>query len=179
MNNFIASSLIILSLGMGYFVAKPMFAEIDNLSLKEEEYKTALESLSTLESIKQTLTQKLESLSPEEQERIMISMPTSSDTVKLVSDLDAVAGRHGLSIENVLSSPVNNTSQSVAESASPAAYKSELISFTFSGSYEKLKSFLSDVESNMRIMDVRSVSITAKEGGINDYKISGEVYWLP
>ena len=53
------------------------------------------------------------------------------------------------------------------------------ISFEFASSYDNLKKFLSDIESSLRLIDIRSIDFNLSDKGIHNYKVTTEIYWLP
>lgn len=178
MNNFLSLVLIVLSALLGFFVIKPKMAEINDLSLKKGQYEEALASLRSIEELKQNLERQLDALSPEARDKMMVLLPTSSNTVKLISDIDAIVARHGTSLKEVSYTQTKDNSQSLAEASTQNTYKSTTVSFSFVSDYNKFKSILSEIETSLRIVDVRTVSINANKDG-NTYKVEAEIYWLP
>lgn len=180
MNRTNSIALGLIAIGIFYFLTKPMIASLADLSAKKDEYQTALDKLNSLEELKKTLSDKMNSLSDEQKQELQTLLPDDPGTVKLVSDIDSTASKYGISIDKISTAPVNSDSAaSVADAAPAKNYNSELINFSFSADYPHLKSFLNDLESSLRLVDIRYIELnTGNKGGVNDYKVSAEIYWL-
>jgi len=178
MSNFLSLILIVLSVLLGLFVVKPKYAETTVLKDKKAQHEAALESLRSIEELKQNLENKLNSIAPETMEKIMTLLPESSGSVKLISDIDSIASKYGTTISNVSYNTTPDSSQSLAEGMAQSSYRSTTVSFSVETDYNKFRSILSEIETSLRIVDIRNVSITAAKDK-NTYKVDAEIYWLP
>jgi len=107
-------------------------------------------------------------------------LPNSLDFTKLISQIDAVAANYGISIDKVSSSKVNTGNNQNGENNSDQLYESSIISFSFKSSYEKFKSFMSDLERSLRIMDIESIRLEVDDkSNIDSYIVEFETYWWP
>jgi len=119
-------------------------------------------------------------------------LPDHVDNVRLILDLDNLAGRFGLSLQNVdvsSSESKNTKAQTVgAIGTSNQKYDSLTLSFGTRATYKTFVDFLRDLESSLRIVDLVSLSIapetaaTPTKGQSSEpqysYKITLRTYWL-
>lgn len=180
MNTTNSTAILLISVALFFFFTKPMISNLNDLLSKKDEYQSALDKINSIEELKKNLTDKINGLSDQEKKNLQIILPDAPGTTALIADIDAKASKHGISIDKIQYSPVNNdASQSVSDAAPAKIYSSMLVGFTFTADYTHLKDFLSDVESSMRLIDIRSVDLQQNEKGISTYKVDAEIYWLP
>lgn len=171
---------VVLTLTVGYaFIYSPM-GEFSALMDKKEKYENSLEMVKNIESKKNELLAKFEAIPEADRKSIETALPSSVDFVKLVSQIDAIASKYGISIDNVDSKEIVSSSGNSMETAEPAKpYNSATVSFAFTASYEKFKLFLNDLEKSLRILDIKSLSLESQEkgSGLYSYKVEFEIYW--
>lgn len=116
-------------------------------------------------------------------------LPDHVDNVRLILDIDSIAARHGMPIQNVVvtSSQSANASQTAIGSvgSSRQKYDSLSVKFTSQGTYENFRGFVEDIQKSLRIADLVGLSITrVAEGSISsatpvyNYEIQMRTYWL-
>jgi Tfp pilus assembly protein PilO len=180
MSNTAGLGLIVLALGLGYFLGSPMYADVQTLNTEKAGYDQAIQDLAQITTTMQTLQQKLDSLPAADREKIETLLPEKPDTVKLVSDIDTIAARNGISMTDVSFTAANaDSGRSVAGAPPARSYQSGAINFSFSSDYAHLRSFILEMESSLRLVDIRSVTATIGEKGVISYKVNAETYWLP
>lgn len=188
--------LLPLLAGIGIFVAyvHPMYT--GPISLLHEEihgYERALAAAHDFNARQTELTASREAIAPDSLSRIEAFLPNGVDNVQLFLDLDALAGRTGLSLSDfdVLNAPIRTEAQPDEGAPPPAEgapalmqagpYDSLDISVTATGSYASFRAFLTSIERSLRLLDVTAVSINVAEGapaGAYTYDIDLRLYWL-
>jgi Tfp pilus assembly protein PilO len=113
--------------------------------------------------------------------RLTAFLPDSVDNVGLISDLNALASRSGLSLENVdvikdLGTSVKTAGSEPLAAANPVS--SVDISFSATGQYAALQGFLQDLERSQRLLDVRELTVRGSLTGVYTYKMRIRLYWL-
>lgn len=180
MNNTSSISLIFIAAGMLFFFGKPMYADIVDLQVKQAGYEDALAKVLAINDTTKELNSKINNLSEEDKQKIETLIPDSSDMTKLIADIDTVAARYNILIDDISYAGSNaDAAASPSEAKVPVSYSSALINFGFSANYDNLKIFLSDLEKSLRIIDIRSIQFSQTESGQYNYKVSAEIYWLP
>lgn len=179
-------------LGVGGAVAlfllytKPAYDGVQALQAENESYDLALEKAAELQRLKQSLLSRYNAFNPADIERLHKLLPDHVDNVRLILDLDTLASRHNLSIQNmVVSRPGNEeTSGRSVIGPSRSAYDSVTLSFATAATYEQFQTFLTDLEDSLRIVDLVSLSIdggnTGQSGGepVYAFSITLRTYWL-
>jgi len=90
-------------------------------------------------------------------------LPSTQDISGAVTQIYGIAGINNMSIQSISISPASIIPPTVSNSSSSVNIKpfgSITFSFSVSGSYESIKSFIYDIETNMRIFDIKSLSIS-------------------
>lgn len=171
---------LVLALAIGYAFVYSPFGEVSALLDQKQTHERTLEMVNTIENKKNELLIKFEAIPEEEKKDIETILPDSFDFVKLISQIDAVAASHGISIESITSKEISSAVGTSVESAAPAkTYKSSVIGFSFTASYERFNEFIADLEKSLRILDIRSAKLTSEEqSGLYSYDVEFETYWL-
>ena len=68
------------------------------------------------------------------------------------------------------------TNKSAIESGKD--YNSFGLNFTITGTFDNLQKLLSDIEQNLRIIDISRISFDAGDKDIYKYDIKAKIYWL-
>lgn len=181
MSNTNSLALIIFSLLAFFFLGRPMFSEMQNLRTEVKSYKQEIEKINTLESRKNELLAKLNQIPLEDRDRVSSFLPSADEVVRLVSNLDALALKQGIDLTQVNFGPEKyDRARAVSDTVAPEVYNSRIITLSFSANYSNLQAFLKNVEQSLRMVDIRSVDVSseADKGGLYQYKVSAEVYWL-
>lgn len=170
---------IILTLSLGYFFVYPSFNEISLLVGEKEKYQHSLDLIADIENKKNELLTEFNKISATDKKNIDVVLPNSLDFVRLISQIDIIAGKHGISIDKISSKEMDpSVGESIAEAGPQNPYRSSLISFSFTASYDKFNSFMSNLEKSLRILDIKSVKISTLESGLYLYSVEFETYWL-
>lgn len=202
-----------------FWYAQPAYSDIQKIKDKTGEYE---ETLSKMTQLQKALNRKLsvrDSITGNQLKRLDRMLPESVKTVRLQIELDRIAAEHGLSIQKVSFSGAGQetSSGSAGDSGGPPAgpedrpgpsgqpeasagesqgggYTTLTVSFSVSGSYEDIQSFLRDIEHSSRLMDVTAFQLSApgankdssaagseeesdtRSPGTNSYKITLKTY---
>ncbi len=150
---------------------------------KKQQYEQSLETVSNIENTKNELLTKFNNISAEDKKDIETVLPNSMNFVRLVSQIDAVAAKYGISINKTSSKAINDPSGNSADGTQSAKlYNSATIGFSFDASYDKFNVFMDDLEKSMRVLDIRSVKLNSQkdkdQDNVYSYDIEFETYWL-
>jgi Tfp pilus assembly protein PilO len=179
MSNISIIACAILTLSIGYAFAYPSFGDLNNLLGEKQKYIDSLNMVSNIENKKNELTTKFNEIPSDDKKNIDTILPSSLNFVKLISQIDAVAAKYGISISNVSSKEADSSVGTSIENAGPSKpYRSSIIGFSFTTSYENFKVFLDDLEKSLRILDIKSARLETKENGLYSYNVEFETYWL-
>ncbi len=193
MFKFIVPTIIIIVSAIIFFVfTKPAYESIAVLRVESEAYDQALTNSKKLQEVRDELTLKYNSMSPEDLERIEKLLPDTIDNVRLVIDIKNVAATHGLIWRSADFGDTDTTTDKngkplQSQGATDLLYKSRdyqryTLGFSVEGSYEVFQDFVSDLEKSLRIVDISNVTFssveTAKGTGSYRFDVDIQTYWL-
>lgn len=177
---FILAGLIL------FLYTKPTYATIGDTQAQIAQYQQALDKASQLQAIKKKLLAQYNAFNPTDVTRLQTMLPDHVDNIGLILDLDSLASRYGMALENV---DITAADTAAAQSrtigvvgASSKKYDSLTLRFSTYGTYDNFRSFLTDLEHSLRIVDLSSLTITQQgaSSGAPSYKydITIKTYWL-
>ena len=118
-------------------------------------------------------------------------LPSTVDNIRLIIDLNNMAAsKFNLALQNVKASAASSMGASTAPvpvtPGSPNALSTLAVptldtvqvSFNVSTTYDQFISFLRELETNLRIMDVTHLSVAANDTGTYDFNVQLNTYWL-
>lgn len=173
--------------GIFFFYTKPTYDSAQVQRAQIAEYDAALVKANELQERKQVLLNKYNAFSPEDRDRLQKLLPDHVDNVRLILDLDNIASRRGMALQNVVvSTPgAGQSTQSAVGTISSARQKYDVLTTKFStqGTYASLQQLMSDLETSLRIIDLidLKVSTGAEVGGgepLYSFEVTLRTYWL-
>jgi len=168
---------LILTLSVGYAFVYPKIEEISLLKEEQSKYEKSLEMTASIENKKNELLAEFNKISASDRKSIETFLPDSLNFVRLAYEVDAVASKYAISIDRVSSKDMGSSAgSSIAEAEPPKPYKTSTLGFSFVAPYPKFQSFIDDLEKSLRILDIKSLSITVQENGLYLYNIEFETY---
>ncbi len=171
-----------------FFFTQPTYDEVLAKEGEIAEYDQALEKAAELQALKQSLLSRYNTFNPADIDRLHKLLPDHVDNVRLVLDIDSLAGRHGMALQNVtLSNPTESTQQKGAIatiSGGREKYNSLTLKFATHGTYANFRLFMEDLERSLRIVDLVTLSLQGASDNIVGqepryrYDITLRTYWL-
>ncbi len=177
------------AIGIFFFYTKPTYDGAQTKRADIVEYDAALLKAAELQDRKQALLKRYNEFQPEDRDKLQKLLPDHVDNVRLILDLDNIASRRGMALQNVVvSTPgAGQTTQTAVGSISSAKQKYDVLTTKFStqGTYPAFQQLISDLETSLRIMDI--VTIKVAPGGLEGvrtaepiyaYEVTLRTYWL-
>lgn len=179
--------LLLIGVSVAVFstVISPRYKEVQKTKADVASFSSRLSTAEALKASREDLISKYNSIPKADLDNIKVLLPDSVDNIRLIIQLDALATKNGLS-------SLRNVQYETAKSDQPAAAQSPQtvqktygefnLSFSTTGPYKNFLAFISDLEQNLRLVDVTEVKFTQGAGlGVVDnlsYVISLKTYWL-
>ncbi len=107
--------------------------------------------------------------------RLEKMVPSNIDNIRLIIEIGKIAQGKGLTIRNVT---VGSARSSDSIGQDNSLYGTLPLTFSVNASYNNFLSFLSDLENNLRIIDVSNITFNSSENGQYDFNVSLNTYWL-
>lgn len=172
-----------------FFFTQPTYDEVLAKEGEIMQYDQALQKAAELQALKQSLLSRYNTFNPSDIDRLHKLLPDHVDNVRLVLDIDSLAGRHGMALQNVtLSNPTESSQQKKGAigtiSGGREKYNSLTLKFATHGTYTNFKSFMDDLERSLRIVDLVTLSLQGASDNIAGqepryrYDITLRTYWL-
>lgn len=178
MKNFIPVILIVLAFGSWYFYIDPKYNEIKSLMANKQDYEIVLDEVERIQERRNTLLDKYNNFSNNDLKRLKVFLPGSIDNVRLISDMDGLAGRYGIAIRGITVTENTNTGRGIIDEQNES-YGNVDIGFSFETSYENFIRFLDGIESSLRLVDIKSLNLQPNvDTGLYSVSISLRTYWL-
>jgi Tfp pilus assembly protein PilO len=177
--------LIASAIFFGY--TKPTYDGVQDIRTESAQYDMALEKATELQALKQQLLQRYNSFNPTDLDRVQKLLPDHVDNIALILDLDNLAAKYQMPVENVdVSTPASSVSDSGVATigASGQKYDSVTIRFSTRGTYTDFIAFMKDLESALRVVDLVRLNLAPYNGvsaqGAQQYSydITLRTYWL-
>ncbi len=179
MNKKVLGSLAFIIAAALFFVyTRPAYDEVRAMRMKVAEYDSALDKAAELQRLKQTLLSRYNAMDPAGLERLRKLLPDHVDNVRLILDLDTMASRHGMALENVAvgDEAESGERKTVVGAIGSGRHKYDSISIRFgtSGTYTDFKRFMQDLEASLRIVDVVNLKMERESAAVRVSSIGGE-----
>lgn len=178
MRSIIAIIMIIASVAgiIAYIV--PQYNTIQEAREELAEYDVALDNATKLQAEREKLLTRFNEFSNEDVEALEKLLPDNIDNVKLIIELDALAARYGMAIQNVnVIDEVNQQQGGATEQSRP--YGTVDLEFSIAGPYDRFVSFIEDVETSLRLIDVYDIVFQTPVTSNNyEYRVKIRTYWL-
>lgn len=184
---------LVLAGAVFFMYTQPAYSSIQTLRGRITEYDAALNKSRELQELKRSLLARYNTFSTEQLDRLTRLLPDHVDNVRLVLDIDSLAVRYGMGLQNVTITRPEIVERATTVIGSIAIdrkkYDSLLIEFSMRGTYPNFVKFIEDLEAGLRIVELESLALdpeavkTGDEQGLAEdfiyrYTISLRTYWL-
>jgi Tfp pilus assembly protein PilO len=194
-------SLIIISGVLFFSIVNPLRSDISQLSTEVKTYNIALNNSTELQKTRDNLVDTYKHIVKEDKDRLERFLPNTVNNIRFILELERIANLHSMSIKNIKfdsvktqeakSNTINPSStapagKTVVTASDPSAmlpYGVFPVEFSTDANYDTFALFLKDLEHNLRLVDIKSVSFAVPDkAGTNPsiytYTLKVETYWL-
>ena len=169
MTRFIMPIILIgIAVAAFFMLANPIFNDISALKTQVTSYNEALNNSKALENKRDTLTAKYNTIDPNDLIKLQKLLPDNVDNIRLILEIGQIAAPYGMVLTNVQYDASNSTAAPATAGAAvqggavaspaPSDYGTFNLEFSVSGTYDNFINFTKDMENNLRIVDISSVS---------------------
>lgn len=179
--------LIVIAIGSFLAVTNPMYKSVGLLRQDMASYNEALANATALRSVRDRLNETYSGFSPSDLAKLEKMLPDSVDNIRLVLEINTIANQHQLSLKNIKYDVAQKETTGTADRTKAPAkpYQAFEIAFSTEGTYENFLLFLKDIEKNLRIIDISTISFAVVDGqagtvptGVYRYDFKIKTYWL-
>ncbi len=182
----------IIAIGLVLTYVKPTFQAIGATQDEAKEYENAITRVQELRTELQRKIDQKKSFTPSQLERLEAMIPDNADEVSTILDIDTLARAHAMSVSGI-SVTGEEASGSAQETENVAVdpnmkmiptgstegipeYSSKEISFTLSGTYNDLRSFMDALEKSLVLYDITKMEFGASEGDTATFSMAIRTY---
>ena len=175
----------------------PEYKSVKALRVQVVEYDNSLDNSKELQQKRDEILLSYNTISATNKERISRLLPdlnedsSTKGSVALILEMDEIALQNGLKITNLGFTNPQASSMVVDRNSKqePATndYSTSTISFKTQASYANFILFMKDLEKNLRVVDIKSISFSAPKitkdnlnlnTGLFEYNVLLQAYWL-
>lgn len=182
-------SLLVLAASVGVFMlfVMPRYTNVKALRTEVSSFDGRLATAERLKVSREELINRYNSIPKADLDNVKTLLPDSVDNIRLIIQMDGLATKNGLSsLRNVQYDEVKTPDAVKIETTAvmQRPYGEFDISFDTSGQYKNFLSFISDLEQNLRLVDIVSVKFATATGddagpaGSLRYTVKLKTYWL-
>lgn len=185
---------ILISVGTFVFGVNPFYKEVKTLRAEIIEYNKALDNSTNLQKTEDALITSLNSIKQSDKDRLYSFLPSTVNNIQFILEIERIANLHNMPIKDIKFEAKKNVNANdpnivVSEAgADSRPFGVFPIEFTTEGDYNSFILFLKDLEFNLRLTDVKSISFTSPDSSdkptpgvdpnIYRYSLKVETYWL-
>lgn len=185
MKNIISIILIVAAALLFFFFTNTRFEGIKTLRAEEQIYDDALDRSKELISLRDALLSRYNAIPSEDLKKINSLIPDAVDSVRLIIEINAIAARHGLTLLDTVVGEVDagaTDSRDVPGRLGPesSSYGTASLSFEVAARYETFRAFIGDLERNLRLIDISTISFgeSSTGTGLTNYGVNLSTYWM-
>jgi hypothetical protein len=175
--------------GTFFFVfTNPLYNNISVLNSNVASYDGALNNSKMFENERDILTSKYNQIDPDNLLKIKKLLPDNVDNIRLILEIGQIALPYGMVLKDVKYNVVDSDTTKTAAtgtvirggsvSETSKNYGIFDLEFSVSGTYDNFIAFTKDLESNLRIVDISSITFSSNTGsaGSNPRINSPDIY---
>ena len=117
--------LIGLALAGFFIIVNPLYQDISNMQAQVVSYNEALDNSKALEAERDTLTQKYNSMDPNNLAKLQKLLPDNVDNIRLILEIEGVASPYGMTLKDVKYDTTTSATTPTTPAASAAAANSD------------------------------------------------------
>ena len=204
----IPTLLVALALGAYFLYTQPIYNEAKTMKVEVAKLKDAQTKLDAALKKKDKLATTYNALDTTLIARLEKLMPDNLDNIKLIIDVDRTAKQYGMLLNAVkfdvdqqakaaTASKTTTTGTAASVNSSTTTdnvvtvrdnkaaleakkdYNSFSLSMTFTGTFANFNKLIGDMEKNLRIIDITSVTFDAQDTkDIYKFEVKAKIYWL-
>ncbi|MEI6281032.1 MAG: hypothetical protein WCP17_03490 [bacterium] len=189
MMRFITPSIIVaISIVVFIFVTNPIYNKVTLLPAQVASRDEALSNSKALETAREALTTKKKAMNSDDLAKLEKFLPSNVDNIRLILEIEKILSLYGMVLRDVKYGTVVDTKTttssgvetpgSIGNASSSKNYGILNLDFSTIGTYNNFLSFTKELESNLRIMDITSISFSSDTNTNSNIKTSAssEVY---
>jgi len=175
------ASIIFLAAAIATFfgLTKPLYNEIKDLKAQKSSFEEALSNSKQIQETRDILLSQYNKVPQESIDRLNKILPTNAGSMKFILEMESIVQKNGMTLKSIdiKEKEERKTSEKVNFGDENKSWETAPFSLRLSGSYKSFYSFLKDIEKNLRLTDITTLSFSAGEADFYEFNVGGEFYW--
>jgi hypothetical protein len=174
----------------------PLYKEVVDLRSEMVSYNQALDNAQALENERDKLVKKYNSIEPADLTRLQKLLPDSVDNIRLILEIEKLASPYGMVLRDIKYESSEKTDSAVSALPQDQLIGSQTesknygvwnLEFSTRGTYANFVNFIKDLENNLRMVDISSITFSSnpslspsKKQPVDSYQYDFKIrtYWL-
>lgn len=157
--------------------AKKNWEDVQGLMIEKRDFNTAINNSRELIATRDELIKTYNEIPEADLIRLERLVPTDVNKMKLVVEMESLIKKHGFNLKDIQVEISGEGDRSSKKTESKdTVFDAVYLNINFAGSYKPLLSFISDLENNLRIMEIEDLSFTAEEDDWYEYTMKIKTY---
>jgi Tfp pilus assembly protein PilO len=172
-------SIVFLAAAIATFfgLTKPLYNEIKDLRVQKSSFEEALSDSKQIQETRDILLSQYNKISKENLDRLNKILPAQAGSMKFILEMESIVQKNGMTLKNIDIKEKGETSEKVNFGAEIKSWETVPLSLKLSGSYKSFYSFLKDIEKNLRLTDINTITFSAGEADLYEFNVEGAFYW--
>ena len=190
MTRFIMPIILVgIAISVFFVFANPLYNEISTIREEVKSYNEALDNSKALENERDKLTAKYNAINPENLTKLEKLLPENVDNIRLILEIERIALPYGMVLKDVKYNTADADSVTASGAViqgggvartTPKDYGIFDLEFSTTGNYRNFINFTKDLENNLRIVDMSSITFSSDSispsSNPNSKTVPSEIY---
>lgn len=173
---FLAIILIGAAIAVSFVWSHPFFQKIKDLKAQAASFNEALANSKQIQATRDDLLSQYNLISQDDLGRLNKILVPQTDSLKFVIEMEKILQRDGMILKSIsITSGAEKNKGDTAPPAENRPFGTIPMSLKIAGSYQALFSFLGDMERNLHLTDINSLSFSS--GTADFYEFNVEIVW--
>ncbi len=176
----IPSALIVAATLLFFSLTSPAWDTANVLKQQKADIATALLNAKELQKTQKALQDQRNAIGEEATNRLEKLLPDGKiDNVQLIIDINSKAIGYGqnMALRNI-KMRTDDAGTNATIGPKTKKYGTATLNFSVSGPYESMKSFVNDLETSLRLIDITALSFSGADKNSYEYNFEIKTYWL-
>ncbi|HEY4509207.1 MAG TPA: type 4a pilus biogenesis protein PilO [Candidatus Paceibacterota bacterium] len=184
MKSIISAIILVVSIIIYFAYTSPAINDVQVLSSKKSEQSDILLKTRELALKRDAILSDYNNIPSSDIDKLNKIIPDSFNSVLFINDVNSMASYNGLAAKEFkIDDPKTEGREAIVTKTKVEAYKTTIVTLRLQGQYFRFIKFVSDLESSLRLVDVKSISIKSVEAqgsvsGSLEYLLEMNVYSL-
>lgn len=158
------------------FWIQPSWDGIKERQIERDAYLNSISNFRQFRETRDGLLDKYNSIPASDLDNLRTMIPSTPESGKIIVQFEELSAKHGLLLRNInVARKEKSQARTIGQQQTP--YEMIPLTFVVSGSYGSFRSFLTDLEKSLRIVDVNLIGFSAGNLDSYEFSINAQVYW--